>query len=73
MSTLGWIWTIALLCTLWFLPMGIVRMLAFQRHEVDRPGWLLGIAWLALAPGLVALAVLAVLTVWFLATGSRPA
>ena len=73
MTAVGWVWAIALLCALWFLPMGIARMVAFETHQVDRPSWLRGIAWLSLGLGTAAALVFAALTVWFFATGRRPA
>lgn len=69
MSTAQWVWAVSLLVTLASLPIGIIRMLAYRTGEVDRPGWLRNIAWLALGIGVSALLVFVASTVFLLAQG----
>jgi hypothetical protein len=72
MSALQVVWAVALIATLTMLPVGAVRMVIYKSGEVDHTPALRLVARLALGVGGVALAVLLLVTVWFLATGQRP-
>jgi len=62
-SALQVIWVASLLVTLAALPVGAIRMLAYQSGETDHTPGLRSVAWIALGIGLLGLAVLAVTSV----------
>lgn len=66
------LWAASGICAFLLLPVGAIRMVAYRSGEVDHTTALRSVALLALGLGTAALAVFAALTVWFLATGSRP-
>ncbi|WP_148574059.1 hypothetical protein [Nocardioides caldifontis] len=67
MSPLLVAWGASLIVTLWALPVGIVRMLAYRSGETDHTPTMRTAAQVALALGLLGLVSLAVLSVLLLA------
>jgi len=72
METTGVVWAASGICAFLLLPVGAIRMVAYRSGEVDHTPALRSVAVLALGLGGAALLVFAALTLWFLATGSRP-
>lgn len=66
-------WVVSLVVAGGLLPVGAIRMLVYRSGDIDHTPTMRTVAVLALVAGGVALIVWAVLTVWFLATGTSPA
>ena len=60
MSPLQVVWAASLVATLWALPLGYVRMLAYRSGEIDHTPTMRTSAWFALSLGLLGLVCLAV-------------
>jgi hypothetical protein len=71
-TTLGWTWAISLIAAAGLLPVGILRMVAYQSGQIDHTPQLRLVAWLALGLGLAALVVFLVVSLWFAVQGERP-
>ncbi len=56
-------WGVSLVVTLWALPMGFIRMLAYRSGEIDHTPTMRTAAWFALSLGLLGLACLVIFTV----------
>jgi len=72
MSATEMLWAGSGICAFLLLPVGAIRLVAYRSGGVDHTPALRAVALLALGLGTAALAVFTALTVWFLATGSRP-
>jgi hypothetical protein len=66
MSSLLLGWVISLVVTLWALPLGFVRMVAYRSGEIDHTPTMRTAAWFALCLGLLGLVCLAVLSLLLL-------
>jgi hypothetical protein len=66
MSALQVAWGAALVVTVWALPMGVVRLLAYRSGETDHTPTMRTAALFALAVGLLGLGCLVVLSVMLL-------
>lgn len=62
MDTLVVAWGAALVVTLFALPMGVVRILAYRSREIDHTRTMHIAAWVALGTGLLGLVALAALS-----------
>ena len=65
-------WVVSLVVAGGLLPVGAIRMLVYRSGEIDHTPTMRRVAVFALVGGGVALVVWAVLTVWFLASGTSP-
>lgn len=63
MSLLEVAWVASLVTTLWALPLGFIRMLAYRSGEIDHTPTMRTSAWFALSLGLLGLLCLVVLSV----------
>jgi len=59
-----------LIATVWLLPMGVVRMLAYRSGEVDHTPGMRNIAWLALGLGAVSALACVILTLTLVVRGA---
>jgi hypothetical protein len=67
MSSLLLAWVVSLVVTLWALPLGFIRMVAYRSGEIDHTPTMRTAAWFALSLGLLGLACLVVLSLLLLA------
>lgn len=63
MSTLQLAWAASLVITLWLLPVGFIRMLAYRSREIDHTSTMRTAAWVAVSLGAVSLAVFITITI----------
>ncbi len=63
MGTLEIVWGISVIVTFWFLPIGVIRMIAYASGQVDHTPGMRGLALATLGTGVVAAVAMVALTI----------